>query len=257
MKLILDHDGATKRCILFDRKSYVMEDFDGNLTIKGNTLNGRSNEQFTLQFINDCVQHVLNEQPEKMQEEYERWKMLIESQLLTVDQVKKRQTLNQSLDEYKNKLEAGQNPIPQYEAALHAERTLLKGDIVETWIEEPQPIEKVYKTRENKMVIPNKSSYEKIRLTKHFNGNIDRKHYIGRLDSTTRKLLVVTGLDNFKKWFKGVTIRKTDKAKLINVVGMKEFNETFPDFRWTSKYVDDLNQKQKQEFNALGLTFNK
>ena len=251
MKLELDHDGRVKKCIMFDRKSYVLVDYNGDVTIKGNTLAGRNTEQFTENFMKKCIDHILAEQTEKITDEYNYYKDLVESQLLTVDQIKKRQTLNMSLEEYSHKIEAGQNRIAQYEAALSNDRPMLKGDVIETWVEQPEKVLKEYKTRPDKWVTPNLPAFETIRLAKNYNGNLHVDHYLSRLNKTSQKLLVVLGWDQFKEILPDVPLRKTERRKMIPVLGLERFVERFPDYNYIHKDITKLRDEDIPKFKEL------
>lgn len=248
-RIVLEHDGRYKGVVLFDDKSYVLQKYDGTTKIKGNTLTGRSNEKFLLQFVSNSIDHVLNQEPEKIREEYDYWKFRIQEKLMTIDQVKKKQSLNMSLEEYQNKAASEDySPIAQYEAALQADRPYMSGDVIETWNEEPEPIVKEFKTVPNKTVIPSSASYEVIRLAKNFNGNIYRDHYLDRLEKGAKKFLVVLGLDKFEEMFPDISILKDDKAKFITVWGFDKFNERYPKFGWRKKDYKKLSDKDKEEF---------
>lgn len=249
--IVLEHDGRYKGVILFDDKSYVLMNYDGSKKTKGNTLTGRSNERFTLDFINNSVDYIFEGCPEKIKDEYQYWKDKIQCKMMTLDEVKKRQNISMSLEQYRNKIAAGQNPIAQYEAALEADRNFMKGDVIETWVEEPEPIIKEYKTVPDKEVIPKKSLYEIIRLAKNYNGNIYRDHYLDRLEKTAKKLLVVLGIDRYKEYFPDQSILKSDKRKLISVYGLEKFLNKWPKYKFIQKGYDQLSEEDKELFWKL------
>lgn len=244
----LDHDGRYEKAITFDDKSYVLLDYDGKKTIKGNTLSGRSNEPFTLTFVEDCIDHILNENIEKIKDEYDYWKSRIQLKLMPFELVRKRQELGISIEEYKHKMEAGDPPIAQYEAALKDGRKFGKGDVIETWFEEPEPEIREYKTVPDKVVIPKKAGYEVVRVKKQFNTNIYREKYLDRLEKTLKKFLVVIGLEQFKQTFPDLTIYKDDKAKFIPVWGLLTFKEKFPTFIFREKDLKKMSNEDKQIF---------
>ena len=249
--IVLEHDGRYKQVVLFDDKSYVLVAHDDSRTVKGNTLTGRNLEAFTRDFFQNCLNHILAEQTEKITDEYNYYKDLVESQLLTVDQIKKRQTLNMSLEEYSHKIEAGQNRIAQYEAALSNDRPMLKGDVIETWVEQPEKVLKEYKTRPDKWVTPNLPAFETIRLAKNYNGNLHVDHYLSRLNKTAQKLLVVLGWDQFKEILPDVPLRKTERRKMIPVLGLERFVERFPDYNYIHKDITKLRDEDIPKFKKL------
>ena len=245
-RIILEHDGAVKKAIIFDNKSYVLLGHDGKVTLKGNTLRGRSNERFVNHFIRTCVDHVFNENFMLIHEEYVTLKTKIINKGLTVDDVSKRESLNMSLEEYRNRRSAGNNPISTYEAALTADRHYGKGDAIVTWVEEPEPIVKTYKNKPDKQIIPKTASYELVRLAENFNGNIYVDHYLNRLNLTCKKFLIVLGVDRFKEFFPEISILKTDRRKLIPTRDIMDFIQAFPDHGWTSKCMEKVTQKQQK-----------
>lgn len=248
-KIVLEHDGRYKSCIIVDGKSYVLLGYDGKVTKKGNTLKGRGNEGFVNQFISDCIWHVFNEELYKIREEYDKWYDRIDTQLMTAQDVCKRESINMSLESYKNKISAGQNKIATYEAALSADRSYIKGDTIVTWIEEPEPVLKQYKSKEDVWTIPkNASSYETIRLEDSFNGNIYRHHYHSRLELSVKRFLVVFGLDAWEIYFNELPLKKDDKAKFLPVLGVEKFHERFPKFGYRKKDIKKLSEKEKETF---------
>lgn len=244
-KIILDLDGRFKKCCIFDNKSYVLLGHDNKKTIKGNTLNSRANEQFILDFVSVCVDHMLNKENYKIKQEYDILRDRIENKMVGLQEIKKRQTLNQSIEEYRNKIASGQSRIAQYEAALSADKNYIKGDVIETWVEEPEPVLKEYKTKPDEWKIPKLSAYEVIRHTKNWNGNIYREHYLGRLEKAAKKFMVVLGLDNFKEMFPELSITKADQKKFIGIFGLEKFNTYYPEFKWTKTYYDELSPEDQ------------
>lgn len=251
-RIVLDHDGRIKKAIIFDNKSYVLLGYDDEMKIKGNTLRGRSNEKFVNDFIRTCVGHVFNENFHLIHEEYVTLKTRITNKQMRVEEVSKRESINMSLEEYRNKRSAGNNPISTYEAALSADRHYGKGDAIVTWVEEPEPIIKTYKTKPDKEIIPKTSSYELVRLAENYNGNIYVDHYLNRLDLTCKKFLIVLGVETFRDFFPEISILKSDRRKLIPAMDVVDFIQAFPDHGWTSKCMEKVTEKQK-----LDLTYAK
>jgi len=249
--IVLEHDGGVKKSIVFDNKSYVLLGHDDKITIKGNTLRGRSNEGFVNQFIRTCVDHVFDENFEAIKDEYLTLRERINNKDMGIDEVSKREGLNMSLEEYRNKRSAGNNPISTYEAAVNADREYVKGDTIVTWVEEPKPIIKTYKNKPDKEVIPKTSSYELVRLAENYDKNIYVDHYLSRLDITCKKFLVVLGVERFNKWFPNISILKTDRRKLLPTMHVYDFLGVFPDHGWTSKCLEKLTNKQEKDLTSL------
>lgn len=244
----LDVDGRYKKCILFDDKSYILLEYNNNKILKGNTLTGRSNEKFVLEFIHNSVDYILQETPNKIVEEYNKWRKQIKTKTIGVDYIKKRQNISMSLEEYNNKVAAGQNKIAQYEAAILAERNYIKGDVIETWVEEPAPVMKTYKTKDPEISIPDLPAYETIRHASNFNGNIYTDHYLDRLEKTAKKLLVVLGWSIFESMFPNIKLKKPEKRKMLGKLGLKSFVEEFGDFGFLESDYEKLSKQEQTLF---------
>lgn len=255
-EIVLEHDGAVKKAVIFDNKSYVLLGHDDSITIKGNTLKGRSNEGFVNKFIRTSIDHIFNETPELILSEYESLKTRITNKKMHVDEIIKRESLNMSLEEYRNKRSAGQNAIGTYEAAIHSDKHYVKGDTINTWVEEPDAVLKEYKNKENEWIIPKTSAYEQIRTSDKFNGNIYVDHYLKRLENTCKRFIGVIGPKLFMEWFPDISILKTDRRKLIQTMDIEDFLVQFPDHGWTEKCVEQLTETQKQHltnYKKLGI----
>lgn len=247
--ITFDIEGRYEKLIIVDGKSYVMLDYDGNIVIKGNTLRSRSTEPIFNTMLYNCCWHVLNEEPEKIRDEYDRVKDKIESKTVSVEEILKRENINMSLEEYRIKVASGNPPIAVYEAALSSDRVYSKGDVINTWIEEPEPVLKEYKTKPNEWVVPKGiSSYLQIRNESEFNGNIYVHHYLDKLDNAIRSLIVVLGLEKFREMFPEISIRKPEQIKLIPVMGLERFNEEFPEFKWNDKALEKIPNNEGTDF---------
>ncbi len=68
----LTHDGHYRAMLSIKTKNYVLQDDQGNLTFKGASLRSRADERFGREFLNRAIQWLLEGQPEKVAEEYQR-----------------------------------------------------------------------------------------------------------------------------------------------------------------------------------------
>lgn len=260
LKIEIDVDGLYEKGLFFDKKSYVLVNEDLSLIIKGNTLSGRSNEQFILDYVGQALNCLLDNQPERIRHYYDEYAFDIETQTLDVEDVKKRSTMSMSLEAYRNKIAAGQSRLGAYEVACYMSssevdarirKDYIKGDVIETWVEQPELVEKTYKTKPSKWITPKKSAYEVMRPVRFFNGNIYKDHYRKRLDDTTKKFMIVLGYEKFIELFPEIKISKSDKAKFITTLGLEKFNELFLDFGWTKPYYNLLEQQDKILFQKM------
>lgn len=215
----IDVDGKYSAAIMFDDKSYCLKEIDGSITIKGNTLKSRSLEPYNIAFIDECIRHIFNKQPEKIQLAFEKWKGMIQNKFMQPWQIAKNATLNKTLEEYKNDLKANENcnPIAHYELAIAADRPYQKGDTIKYYVSEPPLIEKVYKTVPNKWVRKKMAAYEKAKLIEDYANDLDRTYYTKRLEKTLKKFLVILGKEQFEQTYPNVSLLKSDLKKIGEV----------------------------------------
>lgn len=231
--MTIDRDGRYSSCITVDGKSYVLQDYDGSLTIKGATLSGRSLEKYNRQFVKEAINAILDGNIDRVRTLYDTTRDMIESALIPVDSFKRRDTLNMTLNEYETKKKSGNgSPSACYEVALASDRELQKGDVVEYYIKEPPMVKKEYKTKPDKWVRQKLKNYEKATPIEHYDFDLDKDHYIERLDKTTIKFLGVIGWDRFKEMFPEIKLLKSEKRKMIPIMGVEAFSEKFPKYKW-------------------------
>src|SRR5690625_7851917 len=70
--MTIDRDGRYSSCITVDGKSYVLQDYDGSLTIKGATLSGRSLEKYNRQFVKEAINAILDGNIDRVRSEERR-----------------------------------------------------------------------------------------------------------------------------------------------------------------------------------------
>lgn len=68
----LAYDGRYKAMLSVKTKNYVLLDYDGKLVFKGASLRSRADEKFGREFLNRAIEYLLNGEPEKVAEEYQR-----------------------------------------------------------------------------------------------------------------------------------------------------------------------------------------
>lgn len=212
----ISNDGEYQRAILFDKKSYVLVGMDGKVTMKGNTLKGRSIEKFGQQFIAECTDALLEGRKEDIVSIYKHYEAKITEGRLTAEDISVRKDLKVSLREYKKKLlgEKNYNPQPQYEVALAEPEEYHIGDSVHMYVAAP-PLETVM-VRGKQVTRPARlAAYEKAKHINHFAGDYDHEHYLKRLHTHLKRFLLLYTPEEFTSTF-GVKLYAADRRKYQN-----------------------------------------
>jgi hypothetical protein len=121
-------------------KNYALLGEDGTVTLKGSSMKSRGLEPFLREFLQESIGDILRGVPGGIEERYARVRAGIEQRTLPIRQLAKTDTLIDSLEVYKNKIEAksggagGRNRAAAYEIALAAKRPLRPGDAVSYYI---------------------------------------------------------------------------------------------------------------------------
>ena len=116
-------------------KNYALIDAAGNITVKGSGLKSRGLEPYLHGFIAHSIRSILAGEPQQITVRYEELKRKIEGRSINIKQLAKTDTLIESLDTYRMKVEGGgRNRAAAYEIALAAPRPLRPGDQVAYYI---------------------------------------------------------------------------------------------------------------------------
>lgn len=210
--IIIEHDGRYDGILTFDKKSYALRKYDGEISIKGNTLRGRNLEHFSTEFIEDAIKDLFEGNEDKIKERYNELVRRIESYEMEANEIVKVQSLNMSLKEYKNRTTSGNtNQIAAYELAIQSPKDLGKGDVIQYYVKQyPEIVKKYHKKYQIKKVkLP---AYEAGELIENYNYNYEITYYKKRLEKTCRKFIIL-GIEKFKELF-GIEPKKADIRKL-------------------------------------------
>lgn len=211
-RIVIEHDGSFQAIMTFDKKSYVLMDWKGKLKIRGQTLKGRSLEPFARTFLRRCIERLFDSTD--VSDIYTEYLDLITYGLMSVEEIAKTATLNESLESYKNSVASNKNKNRKdvYEIALQSKRKYEKGDQIAFYIQEP-PMETVM-VRKKEVTRPMKlKAFEAARPIKTFNCDYDTVHYIKRLHAVTKRLLPVLGMEGFIVNFPDVKLTPKDRRK--------------------------------------------
>jgi len=209
----ISNDGEYSRAILFDKKSYILVGADGKVTTKGNTLKGRSIEHFGQEFINDCVNAVLNGNKERIRRLYKTRVDMIKNMQLSAQDIVVKKDLKISLSEYQKKLETEKNfnAQAQYEVALRSSKDFTVGDAVEYYVKQP-PLETVM-VRGKEVTRPARlRAHEKAEYIEHYAYDYDVDHYLDRLTTHLKRFMPLFTPEEFTTTF-GVKLYAADRRK--------------------------------------------
>lgn len=210
----IGHDGRYKAMLAFDKKSYALLNYDGKITVKGNTIRGRNVEPFAATLIKNCIKELLDGDINNCPVYYTEIKNKIINKKLEPQEILSRSSLGNTLEEYINKKQSGNNPIAQYELALKQPEKYQKGDVIYFYIKEIPYEARIVR---NKLVLRKKNlaNYEVAEFLENYNYDYDVDHYLDRFDKACKKFLVV-GTDMIKVLFPDIQIKKSDLKKYAN-----------------------------------------
>ncbi len=166
----------------YKAKNYALLTKEGEVIIKGGALKSRGLEKFQRIFLEELIKLLMEGKAEgipQLRDEYER---RIREREMPIEWLMKTDTLQDSLEKYRQKISAGgRNRAAAYELALASGRNYKPGDQISYYIK----------------ATPKKvAAYEAAKLTRDFNPserdeNVD--YYVAKLDDLVKKFGGVTG----------------------------------------------------------------
>ena len=169
----------------YKAKNYALLTRDGDVIIKGGALKSRGLEKFQRVFLEEMIKLLMEGKPEAIGELRNEFEQKIRNREWSIDMLMKTDTLQDSLDKYRQKIAASaRNRAAAYELALASGRNYRPGDQISYYI--------IGSTRK----VP---AYENARLASAFDPqnrdeNVD--YYIAKLDELVKKfagLMTTTG----------------------------------------------------------------
>ena len=100
MPLKIGLDYLASDSIILNGKTYVLKREGKPVLIKGNTLRSRRYEPFIRQYILSCIDFIFDGRYDLCRAEYESLQFLIANSLISIDDIKQKQTLNSTITEY-------------------------------------------------------------------------------------------------------------------------------------------------------------
>lgn len=199
--IIIECDGKYDGIISFDRKSYALLEKDGEVKVKGNTLIGRSIENFCTDFTKDCIKVLLTKDNHTECEDiYDYYRQNTIDRKWEGQTICKRANINMSLEEYTNKNESGNTQtIATYELAKKAKKPYTKGDVIKYYIKE-YPWKVVPHRGKPKLKKLKLKNYEAAELLDNYNYDYEIDYYTDRLETIAKKFMCL-GKDKFEEIF--------------------------------------------------------
>jgi DNA polymerase elongation subunit (family B) len=140
----LELDGRYPAMLSYKMKNYVLMDPAGKLIIKGSGLRSRGLEGFQRAWMEEMFRLLLTNRREEIPALVQRYLDDLAHHRIPVKQFMKTETLQDSLDAYREKVRAKKrNPSAAYELALKAERPYQPGDQVSYYVTGKGPKVKV------------------------------------------------------------------------------------------------------------------
>src|SRR5216110_3277354 len=181
----VEFDERFEAMFSYKAKNYALLTRDGDVIIKGGALKSRGLEKFQRVFLEEMIKLLMEGKPEAIGELRNEFEQKIRNREWSIDMLMKTDTLQDSLDKYRQKIAASaRNRAAAYELALASGRNYRPGDQISYYI--------IGSTRK----VP---AYENARLASAFDPqnrdeNVD--YYIATLDELVKKfagLMTTTG----------------------------------------------------------------
>lgn len=131
----LELAGRYKGMFNYKKKNYVLLDEEGRLIVKGSGLRSRGLERFQREWMNGMFHLLLKNKRKKIPELLERYRQDLENHALPVEMFMKTETLQDSLENYREKVKAKRrNAAAPYELAIRSDRSYQAGDQVSYYV---------------------------------------------------------------------------------------------------------------------------
>ncbi len=128
-------DGRYQAMFSYKMKNYALLDYEGRLSIKGSGLRSRGLELFQREWMEEMFVLLLEGEPQKIRDLTRRYAEAFEQHALDVGKFMKTETLQESLDSYREKIRGSRrNPSAAYELALRSERPYQPGDQISYYV---------------------------------------------------------------------------------------------------------------------------
>lgn len=131
----LELDGRYQAMFSYKMKNYALLDEAGRVSITGSGLKSRGLERFQREWMAEMFLHLLQGRPERIRALTRRFAEAFEAHRLDVRMFMKTETLQESLETYREKVRVKQrNPAAAYELALRSGRAHQPGDQISYYV---------------------------------------------------------------------------------------------------------------------------
>ncbi len=131
----LEIDGRYPAMFSYKMKNYVLLEEEGEMTIRGSGLRSRGLERFQRRFMEEMFRLMLEQRADEIPALYEDWRGRLASHALSIRELMKTETLQDSPETYRDKIGGKRrNVSAAYELALKAGRPYLSGDQISYYV---------------------------------------------------------------------------------------------------------------------------
>ena len=133
--IILELAGRYPAMFSYKMKNYALLDEAGRLSITGSGLRSRGLESFQREWMREMFLHLLKGEPQEIRDLTRRYAEAFEQHTFDVRRFMKTETLQDSLDTYREKIRGGKrNPAAAYELAIRSPRPYQPGDQISYYV---------------------------------------------------------------------------------------------------------------------------
>jgi DNA polymerase elongation subunit (family B) len=128
-------DGRYRSMFAYKTKNYAVQEYNGEIIIKGSGLRSRGIEPYLREFIREAVELLLNSKAELVEQLFGRYITRLRMRDLDVAWIARSETLNESVESYREKVRSGKrNRSAVFEIALASEKPFRAGDRISYYI---------------------------------------------------------------------------------------------------------------------------
>src|SRR4029077_7277263 len=131
----VEFDEQFESMFSYKAKNYALLTRDGEVILKGGALKSRGLEKFQRNFLEEMIKLLMQGKPEAIVDLRERFEQSIRKQEWNIDMLMKTDTLQDSLDKYRQKIAgSARNRAAAYELALASGRNYRPGDQISYYV---------------------------------------------------------------------------------------------------------------------------
>lgn len=186
----LAYSGRYKKMLSYKMKNYALLHHDNRITIKGSALISRSIERFGRNYIQQCIDCILNDRIQDLHNLYTELERSIRTHGLDVSDFARTEVLKDSLEEYTNDVKnEKRNKSAAYELALRSSKKYKQGSRIRYYITGAGA---------------NVRSFESAKESHEWDSNFpdeNTEHYVKRLEEYSKKFEILFSEKDFKAIF--------------------------------------------------------